>query len=224
MQLCPSLDCYEERESFCNHWTYHSTQEHNRCEVRGQKSRFLVSRALATRLSGLCVTQERYGCRTRLAISARVRTWSGDSWLPERPGHNCVFVGMLPVKWVTRRKSHNTMGDEGRPLLLDVTSNQMQPLPWDPRRAKISGVFILASVALERLAYYAVVMNLFLYLNRGQPVVSLFILYFLTAANCCLFCCRKKHGILSRPWQQSTSYMESLASVLQLVAGLLIHS
>jgi hypothetical protein len=30
---------------------------------------------------------------------------------------------------------------------------------------------ILFSVALERLAYFAVVMNLFLYLNKGQPEV-----------------------------------------------------
>jgi len=44
-------------------------------------------------------------------------------------------------------------------------------LPWSPRRAKKSEIFILVSVLLERFAYYAVVMNLFLYLNRGQPEV-----------------------------------------------------
>lgn len=80
------------------------------------------------------------------------------------------------------RKNHNsTMGDEGRPLLLDVSSNQMQPLPWDPRRAKISGRFIILSVALERLAYYAVVINLFLYLNRGQTEVLLY--FYLLISN-----------------------------------------
>ena len=47
----------------------------------------------------------------------------------------------------------------------------MFALPWDPQRAKKSGALILVSVALERLAYYAVVMNLFLYLNKGQPEV-----------------------------------------------------
>lgn len=57
-----------------------------------------------------------------------------------------------------------------RPLL-DSPINPMYVLPWDPLRAKKSGILILLSVTLERLAYYAVVMNLFLYLNKGQPEV-----------------------------------------------------
>ena len=63
------------------------------------------------------------------------------------------------------------MEGEVRPLLLDHPSNSMYILPWDPLRAKRSGILILVSVALERLAYYAVVINLFLYLNKGQAEV-----------------------------------------------------
>ena len=63
------------------------------------------------------------------------------------------------------------MEGEVRPLLLDPPCSQMFILPWDPLRAKKSGLLILFSVALERLAYFAVVMNLFLYLNKGQPEV-----------------------------------------------------
>lgn len=63
------------------------------------------------------------------------------------------------------------MESEVRPLLLDPPASPIFILPWDPSRAKKSGILILISVTLERLAYYAVVMNLFLYLNKGQPEV-----------------------------------------------------
>lgn len=86
------------------------------------------------------------------------------------------------------------MEDEGRPLLLDISSNQMQPLPWDPRRAKISGIFIQVSVALERLAYYAVVMNLFLYLNRGNPEVYLQLNFSIKPLTVPILLYRKRHG------------------------------
>lgn len=65
------------------------------------------------------------------------------------------------------------MEGEVRPLLLDRPSSPMYILPWDPLRARKSGILILVSVTLERLAYYAVVMNLFLYLNKGTPEVFL---------------------------------------------------
>ena len=61
------------------------------------------------------------------------------------------------------------MEDEVRPLL--EQNHQINFVPWDPSRAKKSGILILISVIFERLAFYAVVMNLFLYLNRGQPLV-----------------------------------------------------
>ena len=64
------------------------------------------------------------------------------------------------------------MEDEIRPLLVRTPYSL---LPWDPQRAKRSGIFILISVTLERFAFYAVVMNLFLYLNKEQqeaPIVS----------------------------------------------------
>nr|CAH0109543.1 unnamed protein product [Daphnia galeata] len=64
------------------------------------------------------------------------------------------------------------MEGEVRPLLLDPPCSPMFILPWDPLRAKKSGLLILFSVALERLAYFAVVMNLFLYLNKGQPEIQ----------------------------------------------------
>lgn len=64
------------------------------------------------------------------------------------------------------------MEGEVRPLLLDSQCSPMFILPWDPLRAKKSGIMILVSVTLERLAYFAVVMNLFLYLNKGQPEIQ----------------------------------------------------
>ena len=59
------------------------------------------------------------------------------------------------------------MEDEVRPLL----QYQNALLPWDPWRAQKSGIFILISVTLERFAFYAVVMNLFMFLNKDQPEV-----------------------------------------------------
>jgi len=68
------------------------------------------------------------------------------------------------------------MEEEFRPLLFQSPTSQCSNnvsslLPWDPQRAKRSGIFILVSVTLERFAFYAVVMNLFLYLNKEQPEI-----------------------------------------------------
>lgn len=82
------------------------------------------------------------------------------------PSRGQLSNGLLSV-WC---KEIKIMEGEVRPLL-DPPINPMFVLPWDPLRAKKSGILILASVTLERLAYYAVVMNLFLYLNKGQPEV-----------------------------------------------------
>ena len=77
------------------------------------------------------------------------------------------------------------MEDEVRPLLLhpptsQCTNTASSLLPWDPQRAKKSEFFILISVTLERFAFYAVIMNLFLYLNKEQPEVLIFKYQFIT--------------------------------------------
>jgi len=82
------------------------------------------------------------------------------------------------------------MEDEIRPLLVRTPYSL---LPWDPQRAKRSGIFILISVTLERFAFYAVVMNLFLYLNKEQqeapiktawePVQALTAVYVINGAS-----------------------------------------
>ena len=66
------------------------------------------------------------------------------------------------------------MEDEVRPLLYPSSEEVPQILallPWDQSRARKSGIWILISVIFERLAYYTVVMNLFLYLNAAQSEV-----------------------------------------------------
>lgn len=57
------------------------------------------------------------------------------------------------------------METEATPLL----SRPMQsgPLPWDPRRSCIAGVLVLITLTLERLAFYALVANLFVFLSLG---------------------------------------------------------
>ncbi|PSN41808.1 Solute carrier family 15 member 4 [Blattella germanica] len=52
------------------------------------------------------------------------------------------------------------METETTPLLL-------RPAPWDPRRSTIAGALVLVTLTLERLAFYALVANLFLFLNLG---------------------------------------------------------
>lgn len=52
------------------------------------------------------------------------------------------------------------METESTPLLL-------QPAPWDPRRSTIAGGLVLVTLTLERLAFYALVANLFLFLSLG---------------------------------------------------------
>lgn len=39
--------------------------------------------------------------------------------------------------------------------------------PWDPRRGKIAGGLVLAVLTLERLAFYAVLSNLYVFLTTG---------------------------------------------------------
>jgi peptide/histidine transporter 3/4 len=43
-----------------------------------------------------------------------------------------------------------------------------QPLPWDPRRSYTAGAIVLVVLTLERLAFYALVANLFLFLSVGM--------------------------------------------------------
>lgn len=84
----------------------------------------------------------------------------------------------VPNGWLSHNRIKlKIMEGEVRPLLLDPQCSSMLILPWDPLRAKKSGIMILVSVTLERLAYFAVVMNLFLYLNKGQPEVLEFDLF-----------------------------------------------
>lgn len=90
-------------------------------------------------------------------------------YLTGNANKHAVFQLEQETNFIFVIKRQNMEG-EVRPLLI-VDSNSMFALPWDPQRAKKSGALILVSVALERLAYYAVVMNLFLYLNKGQPEV-----------------------------------------------------
>jgi hypothetical protein len=52
------------------------------------------------------------------------------------------------------------METESTPLLL-------QPAPWDPRRSTVAGGLVLVTLTLERLAFYALVANLFLFLSLG---------------------------------------------------------
>jgi hypothetical protein len=52
------------------------------------------------------------------------------------------------------------METESTPLL-------MRPAPWDPRRSTIAGGLVLVTLTLERLAFYALVANLFLFLSLG---------------------------------------------------------
>ncbi|XP_046386168.1 solute carrier family 15 member 4-like [Ischnura elegans] len=61
------------------------------------------------------------------------------------------------------------MGSESTPLLLNPQSG---PLPWDPKRSRIAGGVILLTLTLERLAFYALVTNLFVYLIKGTPNYS----------------------------------------------------
>jgi len=53
------------------------------------------------------------------------------------------------------------MDDERAPLLLPVL------LPWDPSRRKWAAVLLLTSLTLERLAFYALVTNLYVFLSLG---------------------------------------------------------
>ncbi|XP_021933393.1 solute carrier family 15 member 4-like isoform X2 [Zootermopsis nevadensis] len=52
------------------------------------------------------------------------------------------------------------METESTPLL-------QRPAPWDPRRSAIAGGLVLVTLTLERLAFYALVANLFLFLSLG---------------------------------------------------------
>jgi hypothetical protein len=52
------------------------------------------------------------------------------------------------------------METESTPLLL-------RPAPWDPRRSAVAGGLVLVTLTLERLAFYALVANLFLFLSLG---------------------------------------------------------
>ncbi|GFG29063.1 hypothetical protein Cfor_02093 [Coptotermes formosanus] len=52
------------------------------------------------------------------------------------------------------------METESTPLL-------MRPAPWDPRRSTVAGGLVLVTLTLERLAFYALVANLFLFLSLG---------------------------------------------------------
>jgi len=52
------------------------------------------------------------------------------------------------------------METESTPLLV-------RPAPWDPRRSTIAGGLVLVTLTLERLAFYALVANLFLFLSLG---------------------------------------------------------
>jgi len=52
------------------------------------------------------------------------------------------------------------METEATPLLV-------RPAPWDPRRSTIAGGLVLVTLTLERLAFYALVANLFLFLSLG---------------------------------------------------------
>ncbi|XP_071447914.1 solute carrier family 15 member 4-like [Hetaerina americana] len=62
------------------------------------------------------------------------------------------------------------MESESTPLLL--TPHQSGPLPWDPKRSRIAGSVILLTLTLERLAFYALVTNLFVFLIKGRPHYS----------------------------------------------------
>ncbi|XP_046979798.1 solute carrier family 15 member 4-like [Schistocerca americana] len=57
------------------------------------------------------------------------------------------------------------METESTPLLF--RPQQGGPLPWDPRRSRIAGVVVLITLTLERLAFYALVANLFVFLSLG---------------------------------------------------------
>jgi hypothetical protein len=52
------------------------------------------------------------------------------------------------------------METESTPLLV-------RPAPWDPRRSTVAGGLVLVTLTLERLAFYALVANLFLFLSLG---------------------------------------------------------
>lgn len=59
--------------------------------------------------------------------------------------------------------------DETTPLLARPQQGpQTGQLPWDPRRSCIAGIFVLITLTLERLAFYALVANLFLFLSLGH--------------------------------------------------------
>lgn len=98
-------------------------------------------------------------CRSTLFVS--VNCHRSKWWAPDRLSNGLSHES----------KKLKIMEGEVRPLLLDPPCNPMFILPWDPLRAQKSGLLILFSVTLERLAYFAVVMNLFLFLNKGQPEV-----------------------------------------------------
>ena len=49
----------------------------------------------------------------------------------------------------------------------ETTPLLMRPAPWDPRRSTIAGGLVLVTLTLERLAFYALVANLFLFLSLG---------------------------------------------------------
>ena len=131
----------------------------------------------------------------------------------------------------------SSMEDEVRPLLEHAPQRQrsLSVLPWDPWRARKSGALILISVVLERLAYYGVVVNLFLYLNKGQPQVyhislviyHVYMLSLLTSP--CLYVKlsfvlhRRNHGILFKLSRQCTLSTGFLASVPLWEDGSPIH-
>ncbi|XP_067014683.1 solute carrier family 15 member 4 [Anabrus simplex] len=60
------------------------------------------------------------------------------------------------------------MESESTPLLLRPQQGlNSGALPWDPRRSCIAGVIVLITLTLERLAFYALVANLFVFLSLG---------------------------------------------------------
>ncbi|KAG8230864.1 hypothetical protein J437_LFUL011505, partial [Ladona fulva] len=59
------------------------------------------------------------------------------------------------------------MESESTPLLLHP--HQSGLLPWDLRRSRIAGGVILLTLTLERLAFYALVTNLLVFLTKGRP-------------------------------------------------------
>jgi hypothetical protein len=54
-------------------------------------------------------------------------------------------------------------------LITRQNSNSATSLrtPWDPRRGKIAGGLVLGVLTLERLAFYAVLSNLYVFLTTG---------------------------------------------------------